>query len=67
MVNNRRRYRPGQDETRSEALGNLDDTVTLHAREIRGPVADANLREFGINPATALNDPHGPGAPWFSK
>lgn len=56
-----------QGETRSEALANLDEAVALHRGEIGEPVTDADLRDLGIDPDTAPDEPQEPDAPWFSE
>ena len=56
-----------QGETRSEALANLDEAVTLHRGEIGDPVTDADLRDLGIDPDTVPDELQKPDAPWFSE
>lgn len=52
-------------ETRTAALENLDEAVSLHRGEIGQPVTDDDLRELGIDPDTVGDEPGVPAAPWF--
>ncbi|WEL21785.1 type II toxin-antitoxin system HicB family antitoxin [Halorhabdus sp. BNX81] len=56
-----------QGESRQEALENLDEAVALHKGEIGDPVADDDLREWGIDPETVPDEPREPDAPWFEE
>lgn len=54
-----------QGETRSEALANLDVAVALHEGDTGDPVADADMRDLGIDPETIPEDVCEPDVPWF--
>jgi predicted RNase H-like HicB family nuclease len=54
-----------QGRTREEALENLDEAVALHEGEAGRPPTDDELREWGIDPESAPDEPGVPDTPWF--
>lgn len=54
-----------QGESREHALEMLDEAVSLHLGEAGEPVTNEDLRELGIDPDDALDEPTTPDVPWF--